>query len=109
MKKKIKKFIDRIIEKAYTKRFPDRCGRFPLPDLIRVNTKRFNPITLIAECVVDEREFTSLENGIIQDLLIEKIIKSNDFSKFVNFQKMNENNHILVRAELIVLKSEGEQ
>lgn len=109
MKKKIKKFIDRIIEKAYTKRFPDRCGRFPLPDLISVNMKRFNPITLIAECVVDEREFTNLENGIIQNLLIEKILKSNDFSDFVNFQKKNENNHILVRAELKVLKSEGEQ
>lgn len=107
--KRIKKIIDRIIEKIYTKRFPERCGRFPLPDIIRVNQVRFAPVTLNAVYQFDKRNPDKAEIDIVQNLLIEKILKSNDFSEFVSISQYEDifTGHLFLRAELKVLKSEG--
>lgn len=45
----MKKLIDRIIERLYVKRFPERAGHFPLPDIIEINKKRLSVVTLHAE------------------------------------------------------------
>ena len=45
----MKKLIDRFIEWLYEKRFPERCGRFPLPDILEINRKRLSVVKLCSE------------------------------------------------------------
>lgn len=53
----MKKLIDRIIERLYVKRFPERAGRFPLPDIIEINRKRLSTVKVCAEESWEKRYF----------------------------------------------------
>ena len=102
----MKKLIDRFIEFLYKKRFPERCGRFPLPDILEINRKRLNVVTLHVEeswykkyfpfDIVNEDDLKRyLLNGMKDDII-----------KYLNIESTDEpyENKIKFRATINLLE-----
>ena len=103
----MKKLIDRIIEKLYVKRFPERCGKFPLPDIISVNMKRYAPTTLIAEFQISKREIEEckISPEFIRRELTEKISKG--LEKDITIETDYFLDNVIYRGSIKILKEEA--
>ena len=101
----MKKLIDRIIEKLYVKRFPERCGKFPLPDIIRVNMKRYAPTTLVAELQLSKREIEVIPQEFIRRKLTEEISKG--LEKDITIETDCFSDKVIYRGSIKILKEEA--
>lgn len=103
----MKKLIDRIIEKLYVKRFPERCGKFPIPDIISVNMKRYAPTTLIAELQISKREIEEykISQEFIRRELTEKISKGLEKDITIEIDYFLDN--VIYRGSIKILKEEA--
>lgn len=108
----MKKLFKKIVERLYVKTFPERAGRFPLPDIIRVNTRTFSPTTLRAKKIYSPYEAPYLNDGVVYNdmlkILTPELVKYIDLIKIEGgYPITRDPSYITYEARLIVLDKEA--
>lgn len=109
MKKLFKKFVNWL----YVKTFPERAGKFPIPDLIRVNTRTFSPTTLYARKIYSPYEAPYLNDGVVYNDMIKAFTP--ELAKYIDLIRIEggypltkDPSYITYEARLLVLNKEAD-
>ena len=111
----MKKLIDKLAEKFYYKRFPERIHEHeiaisPLPV---IREERYHPITVYADKLYFQRE-VFLEEYLSQDIIRQDLVKimSSELVKYITFERIEEpgdreRGFTRYRGSLKILKEEA--